>query len=170
MADLVTHMATGLLFKAGTRGPYTAALVAGTVLPDLGARVPAMGFSALAKSGVSIAPEIPYAFEVLHMPVGMAFLCLLISCFFTEEQRTGVFLNLLGGCLLHLALDLTQDHLGVGYLLGFPFSTADFELGWVGTEATVLWAPLFGLVALVLWRRRLGAAHPDPQEDAPGPL
>jgi hypothetical protein len=170
MADLLTHMATGLLFKAGTRGPYTAALVAGTVLPDLGARVPAIGFSALAKSGLPIAPEIPYAFEVLHMPLGMALLSLLIACFFREDQRVGVFFNLLGGCLLHLALDVTQDHLGVGYLLGFPFSTADFELGWVGTEATVLWAPLFGLVALVLWRRRLGSAHPDLQEDAPGSL
>ena len=170
MADLVTHMATGLLFKAGTRGPYTAALVAGTVLPDLGARVPAIGFSALAKSGVPIAPEIPYAFEVLHMPLGMVILSLLIACFFTEEQRVGVFFNLFGGCLLHLALDLTQDHLGVGYLLGFPFTTADFEFGWMGTEATVLWAPLFAVVAVVAWRKRLGPARRDLQEDTPASL
>ncbi len=155
MADLITHMATGLVFKAGTRGKYTAALVAGTVLPDLGARVPAIGFSALAQSGVPIAPEIPYAFEILHMPVGMLFLCLLIACFFDPLQRSAVFLNLFGGCLLHLAFDLTQDHLGVGYLLAFPLSTADFELGWMGTEATVLWAPLFAIASVVLWRWRL---------------
>ena len=79
MADLITHMASGLAVKAGTRGPHTAVLVAGTVLPDLCARVPSMGFSALAKSGVSVAPEIPYAFEVFHMPFGMLLLCLLIG-------------------------------------------------------------------------------------------
>jgi len=154
-------MASGLAVKAGTRGPHTAALVAGTVLPDLCARVPSMAFAALAKSGVSIAPEIPYAFEVLHMPVGMLLLCLLIACFFEPEQRRSVFFNLLAGCFLHLALDLTQDHLGVGYLLGFPFTTADFELGWLGSEATVLWAPLFALVAGGLWwlRQRAGSAR-----------
>ena len=70
MADLITHMACGLVVKGATRGPYTAALVAGTVLPDLGARVPAMGFSALAKAGAAVPPEVPYAFEVLHMPSG----------------------------------------------------------------------------------------------------
>jgi len=144
-------MASGLAVKAGTRGPHTAVLVAGTVLPDLCARVPSMGFSALAKSGVSVAPEIPYAFEVFHMPFGMLLLCLLIACCFEAEQRRSIFLNLLAGCFLHLALDLTQDHLGVGYLLGFPFTTVDFELGWLGSEATVLWAPLFALLAGGLW-------------------
>jgi hypothetical protein len=144
-------MATGLVVKAGTRGPFTAALVAGTVLPDLGARVPSMGFSALAKAGADVPPEIPYAFEVLHMPLGMLLMCWIIACFFTAEQRRPVFLNLLAGCFLHLALDLTQDHLGVGYLLGFPFSTADFELGWMGSEATVLLAPVFAACALGLW-------------------
>jgi len=151
VADLMTHMATGLLVKSATRGPYTAAMVAGTVLPDLGARVPAMGFSKLAQSGVNVPPEIPYAFEVLHMPVGVLFLCCIVACFFDVDQRRGVFLNLLGGCLLHLALDVTQDHMGVGYLLAYPFSTSDFELGWMGSEATVPWALIISPIALVFW-------------------
>ena len=112
MADLITHMACGLVVKGVTRGNYTGALVAGTVLPDLGARVPAMGFSALAKAGVSIPPEVPYAFEVLHMPLGMILMCLLIALWFVPEQRPGIFLNLVAGCGLHLGLDLLQDHLG----------------------------------------------------------
>ena len=40
MADLVTHMATGLLFKAGTGGQHTGALVLGTVLPAISSFFP----------------------------------------------------------------------------------------------------------------------------------
>ena len=159
MADLITHMATGLVVKGATRGPYAGAMVAGTVLPDLGARVPAMGFSALAKSGISIPPEIPYAFEVLHMPLGMLLMCFSIALFFDPSQRTGIFLNLLGGCCLHLGLDLTQDHLGVGYLLAYPFSTWDFEFGWMGSEATVFFAPIAGLLSIGFWRWRMRGSH-----------
>ena len=155
MADLITHMACGLVVKGATRGRYTGALVAGCVLPDLGARVPAMGFSAMAKGGVPIPPEIPYAFEVLHMPIGMLLMCLIVALCFVPEQRSGIFLNLLGGCLLHLGVDLMQDHLGVGYLLAFPFSTWDFELGWMGSEASVHLAPAIGAAALAFWWWRM---------------
>ncbi|MEC7240999.1 MAG: hypothetical protein VXW32_07140 [Myxococcota bacterium] len=155
MADLITHMASGLLVKGATRGRYTGALVAGTVLPDLGARVPAMGFSALAKAGVPVPPEVPYAFEVLHMPVGMLLMCVVLALLFIPEQRQGVFINLVAGCFLHLGVDLLQDHLGVGYLLAFPFSTWDFELGWMGSEATVYLAPLFGAASLGFWWWRM---------------
>ena len=156
MADLLTHMASGVAVKAMTRGPYAAALIAGTVLPDLGARVPAMGLSALAKKGASIAPEWAYAFEVLHMPLGMILMSFVLAGLFHPDQRRAVFWNLLAGCGLHLLVDLTQSHMGVGYLLGFPLSTWDFELGWMGTEATVLWSPWFMLTAIVLWRWRRG--------------
>jgi len=156
VADLITHMASGIAVKAITRGPYTAALVAGTVLPDLGARVPAMGLSALAKKGVSVPAELPYAFEVLHMPLGVVLMSFLLAGLFHQEQRKAVFWNLLAGGGLHLLVDLTQSHMGVGYMLGFPLTTWDFELGWMGTESSVLWSPwlAFGAIALWRWRRR----------------
>ena len=77
------------------------------------------------------------------------------ALFFDPSQRTGIFLNLLGGCCLHLGLDLTQDHLGVGYLLAYPFSTWDFEFGWMGSEATVFFAPIAGLLSIGFWRWRM---------------
>ena len=129
MADLLTHMASGVAVKAITRGPYAAALIAGTVLPDLGARVPAMGLSALAKKGAPIAPEWAYAFEVLHMPLGMILMSFVLAGLFHPDQRRAVF-GIFSQAAACTMLDLTQSHMGVGYLLGFPLSTWDCWAGW----------------------------------------
>ena len=155
MADLMTHLATGLACKGVTRGRHTSILLAGTVLPDVGARVPALLFSALGKAGIDTPNELTFAFEILHMPIGIVLVCYAISLCFTARLRRSAFANLLLGATLHLLLDMTQGHLGVGYLLAFPFSVADFEFGWVGTEATVKIAPVvFSLSALFWWFRR----------------
>ena len=164
MADLVSHVACGLIVKGATRGPLTSAMIAGTILPDIGARVPALGFSALGKLGIEIPTTFSYIFEALHMPLGLLLACYLISLVFVVEQRRTAFLNLLGGAGLHLALDLAQHHLGVGYLLLFPFSTADFEFGWIGTEATVYAAPALGPAAWFFWRIRTGSQRSSAEE------
>ena len=155
MADLVTHLATGLTSKGITRGRNTTILLAGTVLPDVGARVPSLIFSSLGKAGLETPNELTFAFEILHMPMGIVLACYALSLCFVARLRKAVFINLLAGATLHLLLDLMQGHLGVGYLLAFPFTTADFELGWIGTEATVMFAPvLFGLSTVFWWFRR----------------
>jgi hypothetical protein len=160
VADLMTHLATGLVCKGATRGRYTSVLLAGTVLPDVGARVPALLFSALGKAGIETPHELTFAFEILHMPIGILLVCYALSLCFVASLRRPVFTNLLAGATLHLLLDLAQGHLGVGYLLAYPFSTVDFEFGWIGTEATVKIAPVvFSLSLLFWWFRRGSQPH-----------
>jgi len=159
VADLVTHMATGLLVKAATRRGHTATLVLGTVLPDLVARAPGLVFARGREAGLAIPETWVHAPQVAHMPLGMLALTTLLALFFVEEERFEAWRNLLGGCLLHLALDLGQDHMGVGYMLAYPFSTADFELRWLSSEATVWVAPWLGPLSLWLWWKR----RPSPE-------
>ena len=74
--------------------------------------------------------------------------------------------NLLGGMLLHMAIDLLQSHLGVGYPLLFPFSTHAVELGLIGSEATVPLALPLAVLAVWVWRRGQPADVPS-AESAP---
>ncbi len=65
-----------------------------------------------------------------------------------------------------MLIDLTQRHVGLGYPLLVPFSSRDFELGVMGSEATVPWAPAIaaftvGLWGLRRWWDRRGAPRPD---------
>ena len=162
MADLLTHMGTALLAKATTRGTGTGVFVVGVTLPDLAARLPGMALQELGERGLAIPEPLYHASSVLHQPLGMALLCLLIASFFQGPQQRLVFWNLLGGCLLHLAVDMLQGHVGGGHLLLFPLSTQDYELGWMGTETSVLVAPLLLAAGYGLWRwrDRTGVAVP----------
>ena len=76
--------------------------------------------------------------------------------FFGTQERRAILANFLGGMFLHLAVDLLQDHHGVGYVLFFPFVHLPLELGLVSSEASVRWAPLLLIVSglLIVWRRR----------------
>ncbi len=151
MADLVTHMATGLLVKAATRRGHTATLVLGTVLPDLIARAPALVLARVREAGAPIPEPLVHAPAVAHMPLGMLALATLLALLFHEPDRREAWRNLAGGLFLHLAVDLLQDHMGVGYMLLYPFTTWDFEFRLVSTEATVLWAPWLGPLSVGLW-------------------
>jgi hypothetical protein len=160
VADLVTHMATAFLVKAVTRRGHTATLVLGAVLPDLVARAPGLVFARLREFGAPIPETFVHAPQVAHMPLGMLALGTLIALLFHEQDRLEAWKNLMGGLLLHLALDVCQDHMGVGYMLFYPFSTWDFELRWFGSEATVLWAPwLAPLSVWAWWSRRIGGTR-----------
>ncbi len=162
MADLVTHMATGFLVKAATLRGHTATLVLGTALPDLVARAPGLVFARGREAGLPIPEAWVHAPQVAHMPLGMIALATLLALFFVERERVEAWKNLVAGVFLHLALDLCQDHMGVGYMLAYPFSTADFELRWLSSEATVLWAPWIGPLSVWLWWKR----RPDPARQA----
>jgi len=165
VADLFTHASVAVLARLPQRqSAWIATFVAGTCLPDV-ARVPAM---LLTKARWTM-PEIPewscYVWAPLHLPVGVALLSYLVALLFPEAQRRRAFAELFTGGLLHLAVDLTQSHFGMGYLLFFPFSEWDFELGWIGSEATVRIVPwLVPLTAALAWgrwgRRRAAPAAP----------
>jgi hypothetical protein len=155
LADLITHTCAAVLWKCVTRGPLVGTFVLGTCLPDLLGRVPPMALT-VARWTLPWIPEWTiYAWGPLHMPVGILLGSYLCSFLFAEASRRAVFANLLGGGLVHLAVDVLQRHFGVGYLLFFPFSTFDWELGWIGSEDTVKIVPVLLPFTLLMARRRL---------------
>jgi len=156
VADLITHAATALLWRAWRPGPHLPAFVAGSLLPDLLARVPAIGLTRLHDRLSVAVPELLINLWVpLHLPVGMLLSSYVLAQLFDVRVRVGVFRALLGGQALHLLLDLLQYHTTGGYMLLYPLSSWSFELGVMGSEDTVYLAPpLSALTALVWWRRR----------------
>jgi hypothetical protein len=164
VADLITHAAVAVIVKAGTGWRMPAVFVAGTVLPDVASRVPAISLGYIHVHLAPIPEWLLFAWEPMHQPLGMTLLAYLVSLFFRVSVRPLVFLNLLGGMALHLALDVLQSHHGAGYMLGFPFGTQAFELGWIGSEATV---PLAVPLCAVAWwlARNHGRRNVSAQEE-----
>ena len=158
MADLVTHWALAVLVKACVGYRDVPLFVAGSLLPDLVARVPPMAIELLARPLGGVPPWMSYVWVPVHLPVGMAVLAFVLSMLFPASLRRRVFANLLGGMALHLGVDLLQDHSGVGYQLFFPFWGPPFELGVYGSEDSVWAAPFLGAAALWVWWRRRGRA------------
>lgn len=154
MADLITHGCAAILWKAGTGKPGVATFVAGTCAPDLLARVPSMGLTTLRWKIPAIPEWLIYVWGPLHMPLGILIASYALAFLFPEAGRRQAFVQLLGGGMLHVAVDLLQRHFGVGYLLLFPFSLWDFELAWIGSEDTVRIVPVLApITAAVAWRR-----------------
>lgn len=158
MADLITHGCSAILWKAGTGKPGVATFVAGTCAPDLLGRVPSMGLTVLRWRVEAIPEWLLYVWGPLHMPLGILLSSYALSFLFVEAGRRAAFRDLLGGGLLHVAVDLLQRHFGVGYLLLFPFSTWDFELAWIGSEDTVRIVPFLVPITAVVARWRWGRA------------
>jgi hypothetical protein len=155
VADLLTHGAVAVLVKAGTGWRYPAVFVAGTFAPDLASRVPAIGLGLVHVHWLALPPWLTHGWQPLHQPLGMFVLAYLLSMFFRVEERVAVFLNLVGGMALHMVLDVVQDHHGVGYLLGFPLSEGHWELGAIGSEATVWVAlPMCAIAAVVASKKK----------------
>lgn len=158
MADLVTHACTALLVKATSRAPRNlATFLAGTCIPDLLGRVPSMALIRLRYDMTAVPEWLIYVWNVFHLPIGVLGTAFILSFLFPEDGRRRVFASLAWGGVLHLAVDLVQAHMGMGYMLFFPLSTWDFELGWIGSEDTVRivpgLAPVTALVCWLRWRR-----------------
>lgn len=154
MADLVTHTCVAYLVKPGA--PWRATFILGTCVPDLLGRVPSMGLTTLRWSLPAIPEWLIYVWSPFHMPAGVVLSSFLLAFLFPESGRRAAFGWLVGGGLLHIGVDLLQRHFGVGYLLLFPFSWMDFEIGWIGSEDTVRIVPLLVPLTLAVawWRRR----------------
>jgi hypothetical protein len=159
VADGVTHLASAYLLRAPAGGRHVPVFVLGAVLPDLVSRVPALAAEEAVRQGVPVPQALVWCWTPLHLPAGILLVSLLLPFLFAEEERPAVCCALLGGGALHVALDLLQRHVGLGYLLLFPFSSRDFEVGLLGSEATVWAAPLLAAAAALLWgfRRRAAA-------------
>ncbi|MFT7521118.1 MAG: membrane-bound metal-dependent hydrolase YbcI (DUF457 family) [Kiritimatiellia bacterium] len=152
MADLVTHLCSALLPKALIGGRHSAIFALGTAMPDVVARVPGL---ALALVLGDAAPEdLLRVVEIAHQPLGSALICCVCVWVLPQKERLSSLAWLVGGAWLHLALDLLQDHQGHGYYVFAPFSMFRFELGCVGSEATVQWAPWLALLTAAAWAWR----------------
>ena len=161
MADLVTHLATAFFWKAASRRPHLTSFVLGVALPDLVGRAPVSALQSLHRHGVTAPDRLVEGIAALHLPLGFVPVTLALALLFEERVRAAVWMNLLGGCFLHLALDLTQHHVGKGYMLLFPLTDWDFELGWIGSEATVPYAPILLPISLMCWAWRRPRGGPE---------
>jgi len=150
--DALTHLCGGLLARAGWRGPMVPVFVAGAMLPDVLSRLPIAALLFFSRH-VHALPD--FAFDgwmPLHLPAGIVLWSLLLTMFSPEGMRRPVLGNLLAGATLHVALDLCQRHVGLGYPLLLPFSGRDLEMGIFGSEATIPWLPvLVPMTALAWW-------------------
>lgn len=158
MADLLTHWSLAVLVKAGIGWRDVPLFVAGSLLPDLMARLPPLALELVARPLGGAPAWLSYMWVPMHLPVGMLVLAFVLCLLFPVHRRRLVFANLLGGMALHLGVDILQDHLGVGYQLLFPAWGRPFELGIYGSEDSVLVAPLLSAAALAVWWRRRSRA------------
>ena len=154
MADLVTHLCSGLLVSGALAPRRAGVLTMGALLPDLGSRMPALALEALVRMGIPVPEVAIHPWAVLHMPLGTMLGCALLAGLFPEQRRVGVFGWMVLGAAIHYGLDLLQDHHGCGYFLAFPATTSRWELGLIGSEQTVVWAPWLALATAVVWSLR----------------
>jgi hypothetical protein len=169
MADVVTHLCSGLLGEAASpAGPlrrWAPVFVAGTVLPDLLSRAPATLLGLVHSHLQPLHPMLLYCWNPLHLPMGILLYSLLLALLFPASQRRPALGALLAGGALHVAIDLGQRHVGLGYPLLVPFSSRDFELGLMSSEATVPWAPWIAAATLVLWGLARWRRRPSPPRE-----
>jgi hypothetical protein len=155
MPDLLTHMASGVVFGAILREPrYTAGVVVGTCLPDIVGRIPSYGFNFLSSVGVDVGVVVTSGIGFLHLPFGLLAVTLLVAQLGRAGERFRAWWPLATGCLLHLGLDAGQLHWGISTAWFFPFATWRWEAGLYGSEATVGYAPWLIVGALTFWRIR----------------
>jgi len=133
MPDLFTHFVAARVPGAFVRDRrLQALLVIGTFLPDLVAK----GLYWILRAGETF----PAA---SHSILGLLLISYLACLFVDESLRRPGFVMLALGGVIHVALDLIKDNMGVGSVFLFlPFSTRSFELGWIDPENVVLLVPL----------------------------
>jgi hypothetical protein len=153
MADLFTHLVAARLPASALSHPRLVALfVIGTFLPDLAAK----GLFWVARSA-------PGRSVPAHSILGVLLLSYTASLFIDSGLRGQAFWALFGGALVHIAVDLAKDNMGLGAAVPFdPFLGYSLELGWMFPDNFVLLFPLNAGVLLTQWivERRLRRVHP----------
>ncbi len=146
MPDLLTHWASARIPGMFVRDRRILAfLIFGSFLPDLAAKLPRI---LVWTDREFLGPS--------HSLVGLLLICYAASLFVEERLRKPAFGALWAGGLLHLALDLTKDYVGI-YSAGllYPFSIRKFELRWIDPEDVVLlMPPAAAVLVLAAWIER----------------
>ena len=145
MPDWLTHILIGwgvanfIVIKRKDLELYKAALIIGSILPDLWHIRMLIDYV----SGI----DLTWPLYVFHTPLGATIVAMLTGLLFLKENywKQGT-LFLLGGASLPFCLDLTLNHIEGGHYILFPFSKQLFELKIFWPETfTFLW------IALVFW-------------------
>lgn len=148
-----------MAYLAYARAPSTRLslwFVAGTVLPDAASRLPAQVLHLLADVTAVVVPDPVYlGFDVLHTPFPYLLLCWALALLAPRPSRLPLLLCLLGGGLLHIAVDVLQRHVGSAYRLGYPFTAASWEAGLFWTEDSLYAIPVLVPLSLLAWRWRV---------------
>jgi hypothetical protein len=168
VADPLTHLCTALLPKAVTGGKHVGPFAIGAVIPDFGSRLPGLALQTLASAGWPIPDWLMHPWAVVHVPVGAALVALIVALWFPERDRAAVLGWLLAGVGLHFAFDVLQFHYEGGYMLFYPLSTWRFELGLIGSEATVPYALRLAALTLVAWILRWTWNRRSVADETPG--
>ncbi len=177
MADLVTHLASVLLPAAVVGARRIGPALVGVGAPDVLARALPMALEALVHAGLPIPEALVLPWGVLHEPIPLALVAVLASEAIVPGDQRAFLRGFALGVAAHLGLDVLQDHHGLGYTWLAPFSDARFELGWIGSEATVRWAPGLAAATALAWvgrwrldriRRASRARSPAPGSRLPG--
>lgn len=155
MPDPLFHLCTALLPKALFGPRHTGAFVLGSLLPDLGSRLPGLALERLAVLGVPVPELLLNLWGVLHVPTGAGLAAVILAYAFHESERNAALAWIVSGVAIHLAVDTLQFHLDGGYPLLFPFSLRNFQIGVMGSEATVPWSAPLALISLVAWSIRI---------------
>lgn len=167
MPDPLFHLSTALLPKALFGPKHTGAFVLGTLLPDLGSRLPGLALERVVALGVPI-PQFAFTpWGVLHVPLGAALGAFVLAYAFHETERRAALAWLVAGVALHLGLDTLQFHHSGGYALLYPFSPRLFQIGVMGSESTVPWSAPLALVSVLAWGVRVRSLQAARSEAPP---
>ena len=159
MPDLLVHGVLGYLIVVlkPTRYLLASIFLLGCIFPDL-IRGPVLVIANLQHSmGVeTISSDLIIALQVLHSPIPLFFQAWLVCLFFERDIRSGVFVSLLLGILLHLILDAGQRAYHTSYLWFFPFSFDNPIAGiWWSDDGIWLTVAAGVIAGLLLMQRRL---------------
>jgi len=159
--DLLVHGVLGYLIVVlkPTRYLLASIFLLGCIFPDL-IRGPVLVIANLPYSmGVKIiSPDLFIALQVLHSPIPLFFQAWLVCLFFERDIRSGVFVSLLLGILLHLILDAGQRAYHTSYLWFFPFSFDNPIAGIWWSDDGIWLTVAAGVVAgVLLMQRRLNS-------------
>jgi len=149
MPDLFTHFATGyLLGRTRFVKRYIAALVIGTMLPDVFTRIPGIVLQEF------LHLPIYHFFSAFHTPAGLLLICYLLSFAFTQQERKLTFFYLFFGAMLHFFIDLMQRQFHEGiYMPYFPLRFKTIQWGWFDINASVYLFPLLFVLVIWIWKK-----------------
>jgi len=160
VADLLSH---GLIaWIVGARGldrNERGWFVTGTVAPDLASRVPRTAVEVAVDKGwvdggAGLVPLL-LGLDMPHTPVGVVLLAVLLAAavppgWAAPHSRARLGLLMGGGALLHLLVDVFQEHIVPAYHLLYPATVARWEIGWISTEASLALLPVLAVVAWLI--------------------